>query len=100
MAKRNQINLTVDDAEMKNILEYCRVHGISQQGLLKAGVNRLIKEDLLERNADFRTLQAWRDIREGRTEPIGDLLDLIDEDIRLGNEALSARRKPGAPTGK
>ena len=61
MAKRNQINLTVDDAEMKNILEYCRVHGISQQGLLRAGVNRLIKEDILERNADLRTLQAWRD---------------------------------------
>jgi hypothetical protein len=96
MAKRKQINLTVDDAELKNILEYCRVHGLSTQGMLKAGVNRLIMEDVLERNADLRTLQAWREMRDGLAKPIDDLLDMIDEDEKIGNEMLATKHGQSA----
>lgn len=86
MKKRNQINITLEDSEVGNVNEYCRVHGMTPQGLFKAGAQRLIEEDILERKADIMTMQSWREMREGRSEPIEDLLEMIEEDGRLGDE--------------
>lgn len=94
MAKRNQINLTLDDAEMNNVNEYCRVHGMTPQGFFKAGAHRLIQEDVLERKADLMTLESWREIGEGLSEPIDDLLKMIEEDRRIGDETIGAGRSP------
>ncbi|NOR49862.1 MAG: hypothetical protein GQ530_02355 [Desulfuromonadales bacterium] len=96
MAKRNQINLTLDDSEMHNINEYCRVHGMTPQGLFKSGAQRLIQEDILERNADLMTLKSWTEVCEGRSEPIDDLLQMIEEDSRGADEMI----KPGHSTEK
>ena len=90
MKKRNQINVSLEASEIGNINEYCRIHGITPQGLLKAGAQRLIDEDILERKADIATIRSWREIGEGLSEPIDDLLEMIEEDRRLGDEiALS-----------
>ena len=90
MAKRNQINLTLDDSEMHNINEYCRVHGMTPQGLFKSGAQRLIQEDILERNADLMTLKSWAEVCKGRSEPIDDLLQMIEEDSRDGEETIKS----------
>ena len=84
MAKRNQINLTLDDSEMNNINEYCRVHGMTPQALFKSGAQRLIQEDILERKADLMTLKSWKEVCEGNSQPIDDLLKMIEEDSRTG----------------
>lgn len=80
MKKRNQINVTLEDSEVGDINEYCRVHGMTPQGLFKAGARRLIEEDILERKADMQTIQSWREIRDGLSEPIDDLLDMLAAD--------------------
>ncbi len=85
MKKRIQVNVSLEDSEFGNINEYCRVHGITPQGLFKAGAQRLIDEDILERKADIMTIRSWREIGEGLSEPIDDLLEMIEEDRRLGN---------------
>ena len=90
MAKRNQINLTLDDSEMNNVNEYCRVHGMTPQGLFKSGAQRLIQEDILERNADLMTLKSWKEVCEGRSEPIDDLLRMIEEDSKGGDEMIKS----------
>src|ERR1035437_7058921 len=41
MKKRIQVNVSLEDSEIGNINEYCRVHGITPQGLFKAGAQRL-----------------------------------------------------------
>jgi hypothetical protein len=90
MKKRIQINVSLEDSEIGNINEYCRAYGITPQGLFKAGAQRLIDEDILERKADIMTLRSWREIGEGLSEPIDDLLEMIEEDRRLGDKiALS-----------
>lgn len=94
MAKRNQINLTLDDAEMQNINEYCRTHGMTPQSFLKTGAQRLIQEDLLEHQADLMTMKALRDVDEGLSEPVDDLLEMIEEDKRIGNEMVDRANKP------
>jgi len=86
MPKRHQINITLDRAELNNVNEYCRVHGVTPQGLFKAGAQRMIEEDILERRADLKTIQAMEDIRAGRFEPIDDLLEMIEADRRAGEE--------------
>lgn len=86
MPKRHQINITLDGVEINNVNEYCRVHGVTPQGLFKAGAQRMIEEDLLERRADLKTIQAMEDIRAGRFEPIDDLLEMIETDRRVGEE--------------
>ena len=45
MSKRNQINITLDDAEMHNVSEYCRVHNMSPQAFYKSGGEKLINAD-------------------------------------------------------
>lgn len=90
MAKRNQINVALDDAEMNNINEYCRVHGLTPQGLFKTGAQRLIQEDILERYADLMTLKSMEEVREGRFAPMEDLLKMIEEDIEFGNEMIES----------
>lgn len=82
MARRHQINLTLDEIEMQNISEYCRVHGMSPQGLFKTGAKRLILEDILERHADLLTIQSWNEVNQGQSEPIDDLLRMLEDDVR------------------
>lgn len=74
MTKRNQITITLNDVEMHNVNEYCRVHGMTPQSFFKAGAERLIDEDILEQKADLMTLQAMREVRVGLSESIDDLL--------------------------
>ena len=88
MKKRNQVNVTLEDAAAKNVNEYCRVNGITPQELFKAGAQRLIDEDILERKADIMTMRSWREMGEGLAEPIDDLLEMIKEDRRLGDEVV------------
>lgn len=78
MTKRNQITITLNDVEMHNVNEYCRVHGMTPQSFFKAGAERLIDEDILEQKADLMTLQAMREVRVGLSESIDDLLQMIE----------------------
>lgn len=93
MPKRNQINITLDCAEMHNVSEYCRVHNMTLQGFFKAGGQKLISEDLLERKADLMTLQSLEEIKDGRSTPIDGLLQMIDEDRRGGEEMVKDDRR-------
>jgi len=86
LKKRNQVNITLEESAAQNVNEYCRVHGITPQELFKAGAQRLIDEDILERAADVMTMRSLREIRDGLAEPIDDLLDMIEEDKRIGEE--------------
>ena len=93
MAKRNQVNLTLDDVEMSNINEYCRVHGMTPQGLFRAGARRLIQEDIHERRADLMTLESWREIDAGLSAPVNDLLKMMEEDRSIGGEMIETMKK-------
>jgi len=86
MKKRNQVNVALEDAAAQNVNEYCRVHGITPQELFKAGAQRLIDEDIMERNSDIMTIRSLREIGDGLAEPIDDLLEMIEEDRRSGDE--------------
>jgi len=66
MSKRNQVNITLDDTEMHNVSEYCRVHNMTPQAFFRSGGKKMISEDLLERNADLMTLQSLEEIENGR----------------------------------
>jgi len=94
MSKRKQINITLDEAEMHNVNEYCRVHGMTPQGFFKAGALRLIDEDILEQKADLMTLQAMREVRAGLSAPIDDLLQMIEEDKNIGEEMVRSGDVP------
>jgi hypothetical protein len=98
MPKRNQINITLDDAEMHNVSEYCRVHNMTPQGFFKAGGKNLINEDLLKRKADLMTLQSLQEIKDGRATPIDNLLQMIDEDRRDGEEMVRDTRRSAKKT--
>lgn len=89
MKKRNQINVTLEGTEIDNINEYCRVHDRTPQWLFKAGAQKIIEEDFLERKADMMTLQSWREIQSGLSEPIDDLIEMITEDRNIGNEVAA-----------
>lgn len=93
MSKRNQINITLDDAEMHNVSEYCRVHSMTPQAFYKSGGQKLINDDLLERNADLMTLQSLEEIKDGRFAPIDDLLQMIDEDRKAGELMVRSTRR-------
>jgi len=80
MAKRNQINVTLEDSEFNDINEFCRTHGMTPQGLLKAGARKFIEEDIAERKADMQIIQSWKEIKAGLSEPIDDLLEMIEAD--------------------
>lgn len=80
MTKRNQINITLEDYELSDINEYCRIHGMTPQGLLKAGARKFIEADILERKADMQTIRSWKEIKEDLSEPIDDLLEMIEAD--------------------
>ena len=86
MKKRNQVNVALEDAAAQNVNEYCRVHGITPQELFKAGAQRMIDEDIMERKADIMTIRSLREINDGLAEPIDDLLEMIEEDRRSGDE--------------
>lgn len=94
MSKRNQINITLDDTEMHNVSEYCRVHNMSPQAFYKSGGQKLINEDVLERNADLMTLQSLEEIKDGRFASIDDLLQMIDEDKKVGEQMVRSVRQP------
>ena len=94
MPKRNQINITLDETDMHNVNEYCRVHGMTPQGFFKAGVQRLIDEDILEQKADLMTMQAMREVRAGLSAPIDDLLEMIEEDKKIGEEMVRSGQIP------
>ena len=93
MSKRNQINITLDDTEMHNVSEYCRVHNMTPQGFFKSGGQKLISDDLLERNADLMTLQSLEEIKDGRSTSIDDLLQMVDEDKRVGELMTRSTRR-------
>ena len=95
MSKRKQININLDDSELNNVNEYCRVHGMTPQGFFKAGAQRLIEEDIHERRADLMTMQAMREVRLGLSKPIDDLLEMIDEDRRISEELVRGDRRFG-----
>jgi hypothetical protein len=88
MKKRNQWNVNITDEEASNIEEYCRVHDRTPQWLFKTGALRVIEEDVRERRADLMTIQSWREIKEGKSEPIDTLLSLMDEDQQAGDTML------------
>ena len=88
MKKRNQWNVNITDEEASNIEEYCRVHDRTPQWLFKTGALRVIEEDARERRADLMTIQSWREIKEGKSEPIDTLLSLMDEDQHAGETML------------
>lgn len=94
MLKRNQINITLNEAEMHNVNEYCRVHEMTPQSFFKAGAERLIDADILEQKADLMTLQAMREVRGGFSEPIDDLLQMIEEDKKIGEEMVRSGHVP------
>jgi hypothetical protein len=94
MLKRNQINITLNEEEMHNVNEYCRVHGMTPQGFFKAGAKRLIDADILEQKADLMTLQAMREVRDGLSAPIDDLLQMIEEDKKIGEEMVRSGHVP------
>lgn len=87
MSKRHQINIALDPTEMNNVNEYCRTHKMTPQSFFKAGAQKLINEDMLERIADLKTIQAMADVQAGRSEPVDDLLEMIEEDGRNGRNA-------------
>jgi thioredoxin-like negative regulator of GroEL len=88
MSKRHQINIALDPTEMNNVNEYCRVHRMTPQSFFKAGAQRLIADDMLERAADIKTIQAMEDVWAGRSEPVDDLLEMIEEDSRNGRNSV------------
>ena len=88
MKKRNQWNVNISDEEAANIEEYCRVHDRSPQWLFKTGAMRVIEEDVREQRADLMTIQSWKEIIEGKAEPIHDLLKIMEEDKHIGDEML------------
>jgi tRNA uridine 5-carbamoylmethylation protein Kti12 len=88
MPKRNQWNINVQEAEAKAIEEYCRENDRTPQWLFKAGAMRIVEEHMSERNADLLTIQAWKEFNEGKSEPIDDLLEMMEEDRRVGKEML------------
>ena len=96
MKKRKQINLNLEDSEYDLVTEYCRVHDRTPQWLYKTGALRIINEDIAERKADLMTIQSWREIQEGKSSSIDDLLEMIEEDRRAGNGMLSASDKMAA----
>ena len=55
---------------------------MTPQSLLKAGARKLIEEDILEKKADLQTIQSWEEINNGLSEPIDDLVEMIEEDRR------------------
>ncbi|HBA88851.1 MAG TPA: hypothetical protein DCZ75_12970 [Geobacter sp.] len=80
MKKRNQINVNLEEFEAFNINEYCKAHNMTPQTLFKVGAQKLIEEDILQREIDAMTLQSWFDMKEGRVAPIDDILELLKED--------------------
>lgn len=93
MSKRNQINITLDDAEMHNVREYCRAHSMTPQAFYKSGGQKLINDDHLERNADLMTLQSLEEIKDGRFAPIDDLLQMINDDRKAGELLVRSTRR-------
>ena len=89
MAKRNQWNVNVTETEVAAIEEYCRLNDRTPQWLFKAGAMRIVEEFVHERNADLMTIQSWKEINEGESEPIDDLLEMMDEDRRIGNAMIA-----------
>jgi hypothetical protein len=89
MKKRNQINITIEDEDVELINEYCRVNDRTPQWLFKTGAQRLIDEDMQERKADLMTIQSWREINNGLSQPIDDLLEMIAEDKKIGDKMIS-----------
>lgn len=83
MKKRNQYNVSLEEQEAANINEYCRVHNMTPQILFKVGAQKMIEEDMLQREVDAMTLQSWFDMKEGRVEPIDDIMELLEEDERV-----------------
>jgi len=89
MSKRNQVNITLDDTEMHNVNEYCRVHNMTPQAFFRSGGKKMISEDLLERNADLMTLQSLEEIESGLDTPIDDLLQMIEEDLNATEKSAT-----------
>jgi hypothetical protein len=92
MKRRNQINVTMEDSEFSDINEYCRVYRMTPQSLLKAGAKKLIEEDMLERKADLQTIQSWQEINNGCSEPIDDLVAMIEADRQGCSEFVVAEK--------
>jgi hypothetical protein len=92
MSKRNQINITLNDTELHNVNEYCRVHNMTPQAFFKSGGKKMISEDLLERKADLMTLQSLEEIESGLDTPIDGLLQMIEED---SNASEKSNAEPG-----
>lgn len=90
MSKRNQISINLDDKEADLVNEYCRANDRTQQWLFKAGARKLIEEDMRERRADMMTIKSWQEIKSGLSEPIDDLLEMINEDKETGKKMASA----------
>lgn len=86
MKKRIQVNVALEESEADIINEYCTVHDRTPQWLLKAGARRIIEEDILERKADLLTMQSIREIENGLSQPLDQLLTKIAADRKRGEE--------------
>ena len=90
MKKRNQWNVNTSDEEAAIIEEYCHVHDRTPQWVFKAGALRIIEEDIRMRQADLMTIKSWKEMNAGKSEPIDDLLQMMDEDRSIGDTMLGA----------
>ena len=88
MKKRNQWNVNTTDEEAARIEEYCRVHDRTPQWIFKAGALRIIEEDIRMQHSDFLTIKSWKELIAGKSEPIDDLLAMMDEDRAIGDTML------------
>lgn len=96
MKKRNQINITLENDELERINEYCRVNDRTPQWLYKTGAQKMIDEDIRERKADLMTIQSWRELNHGLSEPLDDLLEMIAEDKKTGGGMIPEEPKKAA----
>jgi hypothetical protein len=88
MKKRNQWNVNLTDEESSHIAEYCRVHDRTPQWLFKVGAFRIIDDDIRMRQTDLMTIKSWKEINAGKSEPIDDLLQMMEDDRRTGDTML------------
>lgn len=94
MKKRIQVNVALDEAEAAIINEYCAVHDRTPQWLLKAGARRIIEDDILERKADLMTMQSVKELEQGLSQPLDELMSMMARDRKEGDSmAIPLLRK-------
>ena len=96
MRKRIQINVALEESEAEIFNEYCTVHDRTPQWLFKAGARRIIEEDIIERKADLMTMQSIQEIENGLSQPVDQLLTMINQDRKQGAEMATLMLRKSA----